>query len=227
VLVDSDDQHSNDQFMIGVNNGSVIFSEDPRRVTDGAVASIAIADDSNQEGDPTPMQFVVTLNRAMATPVTVNFVTVAGTATAGVDFTQLAGTVSFPAGATSRMVEIPILDDAIGEPNEAFTVQLSNPSPNAVIVDGVATGTIFDNDGGVNIASIRIDDVSALESAGVMNFTVRLDRLMPAPVTVAYTMVAGTAQAGTDFLAASGTLTIPANTQSATLPVTLVNNSVG
>jgi hypothetical protein len=41
---------------------------------------------------------------------------------------------------------VPIIPDKIREPNETFSVDLSNPSPNAYIVDGHGTSLIANDD---------------------------------------------------------------------------------
>lgn len=60
---------------------------------------------------------------------------------------------------------------------------------------------------------IKVDDASQARttSAGVMHFNVSLDKTTTVPVSFDYTLIDGTAVSGKDFTAASGTVTIPAN----------------
>ena len=61
--------------------------------------------------------------------VSVDYATVAGTATAGVDYTSRSGTLTWANGdSTSKSVTVPIINDAIDEPNETFAMALSNPT---------------------------------------------------------------------------------------------------
>jgi Calx-beta domain/Carboxypeptidase regulatory-like domain/Beta-propeller repeat len=72
----------------------------------------------------------VTVLRAGGTAgnLTVDYSTVDGTALAGQDYSSASGTLSFLGGETSKTIQIPILDDATTEPDETFTVELSNTS---------------------------------------------------------------------------------------------------
>ncbi len=90
---------------------------------------------------------VVTLSSASATPVTVNYATANGTATAGTDYTAQSGTVTFAPGQTSHLVLLATHYDSAVDGNENFSVQLS-PNPNdtsgATIGTGTATVTILE-----------------------------------------------------------------------------------
>jgi len=81
------------------------------------------------------------------TPVTVTFSTTDGTAKAGTDYTQTQATVSFAEGETSKTVDVPITDDALGEGNKSFTVTLTSPTGGGIIGgSGSAVVTILEND---------------------------------------------------------------------------------
>ena len=67
--------------------------------------------------------------------------------------------LTFAAGRTSQTVTVPILGDIADEPNETFTVNLSNPT-NAAIRRSLGRGTIVDNDGPPVLA---IGDVTVVE----------------------------------------------------------------
>jgi hypothetical protein len=85
---------------------------------------------------------VVTLSSASSTPVSVNYATADGTATAGTDYTAQSGTVTFAPGQTSHLVLLTTHYDSAVDGNETFSVQLSNPSGGATIGTGTATVTI-------------------------------------------------------------------------------------
>jgi len=95
-------------------------------------------------------QFTVTLSGASANTVTVDYATqdgsaVGGASCPGADFAHTSGTLSFPPSATSRNVTVTVCADPDAEPDEAFSVVLSNPV-NATIAQGAGTGLIFDDD---------------------------------------------------------------------------------
>ena len=114
--------------------------------------TISIADASVVEGNNGSklMKFLVTLSAPVNGKVRVNVTTQDGTAIAGSDYVAASGTLTFKPGLTQKLLKVIIIGDRQPEPNETFTVQLSNPV-NAVIGDGTATGTIIDNDGGSSI----------------------------------------------------------------------------
>jgi hypothetical protein len=66
------------------------------------------------------------------------------TATAGSDYTQTSGTLTFLQGQSQLTVSVPIVDDTVSEGTEAFSLALSSTATNSV----TATATILDNDGG-------------------------------------------------------------------------------
>lgn len=111
-----------------------------------AKPSVSIDDVSAMEGNSsTTMSFPVTLSAASSQTVSVNFATTDGTATASGDYAATSGTLRFAPGETSKAVQIAINGDTIYEPDETFTVALSNPV-NATIAVGTATGTIENDD---------------------------------------------------------------------------------
>jgi hypothetical protein len=90
--------------------------------------------------------FTVTLATPSSSPTTVNYSTANGSAVAGSDYVTATGTVLFQPGVTARSIFVPLVNDTVFETNESFVVNLSNPSPNALIADGQGVGTILDND---------------------------------------------------------------------------------
>ena len=166
--------------------------------------------------------FAVTLSRASAEAVTVWWVTTAepsDTATPGEDFTAPNRTqLTFAANETTKTVSVTTIDDALDEDDETLKVRLAFPT-NATLEsggqfeDGVAT--ITDND---PTPTVTVADAAATEGDKV-EFTVTLSAVSGRDVEVGYaTSVAtgDTAVSGTDFTAASGTLTILASDSTAT-----------
>lgn len=91
------------------------------------------------------MTFTVTLSQASASPVTVNYATANGTATAGSDYNAASGVLTFAPGVTSRAITIAVRGDTLVESTETFRVLLSNAA-GATISSSTGTGTIIDND---------------------------------------------------------------------------------
>jgi ELWxxDGT repeat protein len=74
------------------------------------------------------------------------------------------------------------------------------------------------------LADVSLDDVTVAEAEGAARFTVRMQPPLPVPVLVDYATVAGTAQAGADFVAVSGTLTFGPGVVEATLEVPVTSD---
>ena len=108
-------------------------------------AALSVADARAEEATGATVDFTVTLSRAASRPVTVDYATSDGTATAGADYTATSGTLTFAAGATEQTVSVPVLDDVHDDGGETFTLTFFNPS-GAWIADGQATGTIENSD---------------------------------------------------------------------------------
>ena len=106
---------------------------------------LSLADTEVGEGPGAVLVFEVTLARAADEPVTVDYETADGTATAGEDYEAVSGTLSFEAGQTAASVQVRVLDDSHGEGEETLTLVLTNAS-NARIHDGEALGIIVNSD---------------------------------------------------------------------------------
>ena len=178
---------------------------------------IAIGDASVTELDTSTaaLNFTVTLSRASNSPVSVDWATTAGTATVAGDFTMASGTLNFAANQLSGTVSVVVAADLIDEPDETLTVTLSNPV-GGELTDDVATGTIVDND---PLPTLSFADAVVTEGhAGtkVVNVRASLSAVSGREITVDYgtaeTGAAGSATSGVDFVAKSGSITIPAGT---------------
>jgi hypothetical protein len=108
--------------------------------------SASISGASAPEGNgSTTLSFPVTLSASTPLPVSVSYATSNGTATSPADYASATGTVTFAPGETSKSITVTVVGDTANEPDETFTVALSNPV-NATIATGTATGTIQNDD---------------------------------------------------------------------------------
>jgi hypothetical protein len=168
--------------------------------------------------------FTVTLSPASASTVTVKYATANGTAAAGSDYTAVPATLlTFAPGQTSKTVMVNGLGDTMKEANETFVVNLSSAS-GGTIADSQGVGTILNDDGPL----LRINDVSKAEGntgATAFTFTVTLSPASTGPVTVKYATANGTATAGGDYTATSGTLTFTPGQTSKTVTVNVTGNT--
>ncbi|HBL59814.1 MAG TPA: sodium:calcium exchanger, partial [Cyanobacteria bacterium UBA8803] len=188
--------------------------------TSSSLPTLSINDAIVTEGNSgtTNMTFTVRLSAASTQTVSVNFATANGTAIAGSDYTSGSGTITFNPGETSKTITVAVRGDLLDEDNETFMVNLSN-AINATIADGQGIGTITDNDA---TPSFRINDVTITEGdSGTSNvaFTVNLSAASGRTATVNFATANGTATAGADYTATSGTLTFAPGETSKTITI--------
>ncbi|WP_305791096.1 Calx-beta domain-containing protein, partial [Dolichospermum sp. UHCC 0352] len=126
----------------------VQFSDQTITITDNdGLPTLSINDVTITEGNSgtTNAVFTVTRSGTASQPITVNYATANGTATAGSDFTNTTGTLTFATNETTKTITILILGDTSVEGNETFFVNLSNAT-NATIADTQGQGTINNDD---------------------------------------------------------------------------------
>jgi hypothetical protein len=169
----------------------------------------------------------VKLSAAAAGPVTYNIATGNGSALAGSDYTAKSLlAVSIPAGTLSKTFTVSLTGDTIVEPNETFTVTLSNVT-GASVSDGQAVGTIRNDDSGgtSGAAQVSIADISIVEGdsgSKLATFTVKLSQAAAGNVSYNIATADGTAHAGSDYVATSlSGQVIPAGQLSKTFSVSV------
>jgi chitinase len=165
-------------------------------------------------------QVPVRLSFASNREVRVEYATSDGTATAGADFTAGAGTVIFAPGETAKTIAVPILDDSLDELDETFTVTLANPV-HATLSGSQAVVTITDDDAAPVVSA---SSASVGEGGGTASVSVTLSAPSGLEVRVDYATADGTATAGSDYTAQSGTLIFPAGKTSQTVSVPITND---
>lgn len=88
----------------------------------------------------------VELTEAGTDPVEVDVVTADGTATNGSDYTGVTTTLTFAPGDTAKSFTIPIIDDAVDEPDETVDVSIADVRGAFTGTPAAATLTIVDDD---------------------------------------------------------------------------------
>jgi uncharacterized protein len=196
--------------------------------------TLSIDDVSVTEGNMgvTQARFTVTLEGTQAQPVSVRFGTAASDppngATAGLDFVTNQGTVTFGPRMTTQTVVIDVIGDQLVEPDELFTVRLSEPTANAALSRAIGTGTIL-NDDVVMLPALTIEDASVDEHDKFARVKVKLPTPSTERVTVKFATADGTATDGVgerkaDYVAESGTLVFNPGDVSQTLKIAIVRD---
>ncbi len=157
--------------------------------------------------------------------ITVMYATSNGTATAGSDFVTAAGTLVFAEGETSKSFTITIVDDTAFEDDETVNLFLSDPTGGASLGEASTTVlTILDDDVPAQV-QFNAPAYSVLEAEGSATITVDRSGDDTIQVVVTYTTGNGTATAGADYVAASGTLVFAEGETSKSFSITIVDDS--
>ena len=188
-------------------------------ITDEGLPGLSIAD-APTVAEGGEAVFPVTLNPASSQVVTVAYATQDGTAVADSDYTATSGTLRFEPGETIQNIQVATLRDAIAEPSESFTVELSDPVGTA-ITNSTGVGTIAAD----AMPALSITDAVPVAEGGEATFMVSLSPASSELVTVAYATQDGTAVAGSDYTAASGTLQFDPGMTSHTIRVAVLNDT--
>jgi len=161
-------------------------------------------------------------------PLTVDFATAEGTAFAAEDYTSTSGTLSFADGETSKTFQVPILTDALNDPDETFTVVLRNASiPEALGTPRELLVTIDDSSRvlGLEVDRPRLNEGGA-GSTPEMLFTLSLSAATSRTVSVDYATAnqgafggAACGNQGIDYESTSGKVTFQPGATSITIPV--------
>ena len=193
--------------------------------------TISISGPSNvNEGDATT-NYTVSLSPSGVTPtadLTVSYATADGTAVAGSDYTDTSGTLTFTqADAGDKTFTVQTTEDTFDESGETFTVTISSPSggggPTPTLgTTKVITTTIDDDDDSISGITLTVSPTSVGEDDAKTEFTVTASlggtTTRPSETVVTIGTLSGTATKDTDYTVntALGSITIPANTTSAT-----------
>ncbi len=160
--------------------------------------------------------------------VSVNYATSNGSATSGSDYTATSGVLNFAAGELSKTFTIAIANDTAVEGNETINVTLSNPTGGATLgsqVTGVLT--IQDDDVATQPGALRFSNssYSLAENGGTLTVTVTRTGGTSGAVSVNYATSNGSATAGSDYTATSGTLNFANGETSKTFTIAVTDDN--
>ncbi|MDB4511903.1 hypothetical protein N9060_00430 [Arenicella sp.] len=176
--------------------------------TVGDLPTISVDSIEVSEGDSNAT-LTISLSSPQTERIPVDFQTVDGTATEGLDYIGRLGTMTFAPGQTQKVRNIQLLDDNLGEATESFSLLLSNPV-GATLDQAVGEVTILDDDGLPTI-SIESADHSVNEgdsgNARRIVYTITLSSAQIEPVSVDYQTMDESAVGGVDYEIRSGSMT--------------------
>ncbi|HBX50572.1 MAG TPA: hypothetical protein DEH02_05815 [Bacteroidales bacterium] len=208
---------------IGSNSSHTytINDDDNARKIDFSVAT------NSGDEDITPITVSVQINSSDAVNVTtVDYSVTSGTATgAGEDYTLASGTATVNINDLTTTFDILIVDDALDESNETIVITLSSPTNSNIGVNNTYTYTINDNDDEPSV-QFTTTSSSSYESTTTVYIEVSLSAASGQDITIDYQTIGGGSASGggVDYTLNSGTLTIPAESQSANISFIVVDD---
>jgi Ca2+-binding RTX toxin-like protein len=197
--------------------------------TDGNTAPTisVVRANASEDGD---MLFEVLLSKAINEAVTFSYQTMAGTSATGDFYSGIrTGTMTIAAGSTTGFISIDSYDDSTDEVDESIWLELFN-AQKGVFAGGTSTigalGVVQDDDGSGSNLSLFVSSPKLLEGSGARKavFEVHLSRPHSADLTLSYTTADGSATAGSDYTAKSGTITFLAGQTVTTVEVDIVGD---
>lgn len=168
------------------------------------------------------LTFAITLGYPSNNPVVVNYQTGDSSARAGIDYTAEVGSVTFAPGVVTQNVSVPIYATTLAVPTRTFYLNLTS-AWNASISQNSGVGTIYST---TPAPYLNIGDASVTQGSGGTTtavFTVALSAADANPVRFTYATSDGSARAGLDYKATSGTATISPGQLSTTLSVPVIS----
>lgn len=181
--------------------------------------TLSIATSSANQGSE--IQFTVTQSNVSGFDSTFSYSTSDGTAIANQHYLARTGSGTILAGQKTATFSVPTIDQGVFAPVRAFNVSISAPT-NAIIEQGVATGTILNNH---EAPKITVSDAETIEGDELI-FTATQSVVSALDSKFDFATVDGTGEAGINYIPVTGTVVIPAGQQSATFSVTTIRDGV-
>ncbi len=192
-------------------------------IEDGTETVVRVSEARAEEGEE--LVFTVTLENAVVGGLTVTPSYADGTALEGTDYTENVTALTF-AGTAGESQEIAVssVEDGLVEGDETFTLRVSVTEAPAGVSGSEATGTVEDDDRKGEGVEVRVTDVSVEEGSPLV-FTVSLAQAVPDNIVILrYATHDGTAHAGQDYTAVSGTFTFAAGETEKTVEVATLDD---
>ena len=199
---------------------------------------VSIAGSETLEGtsnsDPNYLQWTITLSEASEQDVEVEYRFLSGSAQAGSDaYSHFSGdSHTFAAGETSHVVRYRIDADDVPEPDETILLEVFS-AQNATLSGGVpelrAASWILDDDGTGSKLALYMTASDVVEAdpgdpEPEVSFELSLSRPAPVAFSATYATVDGTARAGEDYRATTGTIDFARGQTSASVVVPVLND---
>ncbi|TXT51486.1 MAG: hypothetical protein FD140_1524 [Limisphaerales bacterium] len=159
--------------------------------------------------------------------VTVDYTTSpnGSTATAGTDYTAVAGTLTFQAGETNKAFNIPLLNDVLVELDETVTLLLTNATGGATLGLTNASLVLTDDDFSAGRVTFTATNYAVIEGADNIIITVLRNGGSVGTASALFYTTDGTAVSGTHYTGVTNSLTwANGDASSRTITLSVSNN---
>jgi len=168
-------------------------------------------------------ELTLSLDVLSAKAVTVEYASVEGSATEGLDYAAITGSIVFEPGETSKKIVVAISDDKLYELDEEFSILLSSLDNSATFKNNSATISITNND---PLPTLSISDENVSEAIANGIIEVNLNKPSGVKVTVNYGTIDDSATAPNHYQSVSGSLVFNVGEVSKTFSIPIVDNAV-
>lgn len=204
--------------------------------TDDDRPTLAVNDVTATEDVDTHAEFEVTLSNPSTQPTVVSLALNDVSATSGSDYgpgleyydganwVALAGNLTIPADTTTVRVRTPVLDDAVIDNGETFTLVATTVSGITTNASDTGVGTILD-DPTPDDTTVAVSGPPGVTEGASAIYTVSIDNTPLTDVTVTFSY-SGTASGGSDY-AGVASVTIPAGSTNAMFTINTINDLLG
>ena len=159
----------------------------------------------------------------ITTPLSVQYSTANGTATAGIDYLGTSGTLVFTNGIGTNTFRVPIINNGLVTGNRTFTVSLTNATaPGQVVWPSNQVVTIIDSNSGLSFSNANF---TVLKSGVAANINVFRTGYTDSVVSVNFIATNGTALAGINYTPTNGTLVFTNGVTNQTFFVPIINTT--
>jgi len=229
IIGDSSTESPDETFDVTLSNlsgtGNVSLGTSVHSVTilDSNTATLSFASGTGQISESSSPYTINVVRASTSGTASVDYTVSDGSAVDGNDYTASTSALTFADGEGTKTISVPILNDATSEADETFEITLSNASGATIAGTNPHVVTITDDEDTEFSFSTATQSVS--ENVGTATITVTRTR-SNGTATVDYASGGGTATSNVDYSAVSGTLSFADGEASATIPVTITNDSI-
>ncbi|MGC1469092.1 MAG: Calx-beta domain-containing protein [Sphingorhabdus sp.] len=226
IPVNGDTLYENDESLAvnlsSANTANAVASATVTIANDDAKPALTVDSVNVDEGGVATI--TVSIDAAAGKDIVVNYAAVDGTAISPDDYTLAAGSLTIPAGSTTATLVVNAAQDTLFEGVETYSVNFTSADTS----NTAASTASIQIDVTDPMPQVSISDPVAVTEGGVPSlvFTVSLDSASGVPVTLDFATADGTAIAGADYSAASGSLTFAPGETVKTITVPLLDDTL-